>query len=53
MATAKLYGRPGSARGYAIREFLHRSDVPFEWHEIRTDEQARAFGLVHRYLADG
>jgi thioredoxin reductase (NADPH) len=45
MIAAKLYGRPGSARAYAIRDFLHRSDVPFQWIEVSTDEEARALGL--------
>jgi len=27
----KLYGRPGSPQAYAIRDFLYRCDVPFEW----------------------
>jgi thioredoxin reductase (NADPH) len=45
MAIATLYGKPGSAKAYAIRDFLHRSDVPFEWKDITNDEQARALGL--------
>jgi thioredoxin reductase (NADPH) len=28
----KVIGRPGSPEAYAIRDFLHRNDVPFEWH---------------------
>ena len=27
----KITGRPGSPQAYAIRDFLHRNDVPFEW----------------------
>ena len=27
----RVYGRLGNAAAYAIREFLHRCDVPFEW----------------------
>jgi thioredoxin reductase (NADPH) len=27
--------------GYMIRDFLHRSDIPFEWIELRDDEDAR------------
>jgi len=38
----KIYGRLGSATAYAIRDFLHRSDVPFEWIQLATDEQARS-----------
>jgi hypothetical protein len=30
----KLFGRSGSAAAYAIRDFLQRSDVPFEWHRL-------------------
>jgi thioredoxin reductase (NADPH) len=37
-----LFGRPGNATAYAIRDFLHRSDVPFEWIQLETDEQARS-----------
>src|SRR4051794_19747684 len=32
-APVKLYGRPGSPQAYAIRDFLYRSDIPFEWIE--------------------
>src|SRR5271169_3030115 len=38
----KLYGTPGSAASYSIRDFLQRSDVPFQWIELNSDEQARA-----------
>jgi thioredoxin reductase (NADPH) len=38
----KVFGRLGSATAYAIRDFLHRSDVPFEWVQLATDEQARS-----------
>lgn len=37
----QLLGTRGSASGYAIRDFLHRSDVPFEWIELTSDEEAR------------
>jgi thioredoxin reductase (NADPH) len=43
--TVKLYGRTGSAHAHAIRDFLHRSDMPFEWIEVPSDEAARALGL--------
>src|SRR4030095_8008959 len=46
MTSAKLYGRTGSAHAHAIRDFLHRSDVPFDWIEVTTDEQARALRLA-------
>src|SRR6267143_5590359 len=38
----KILGRAGSATAYAIRDYLHRSDVPFEWVQLVTDEQARS-----------
>src|SRR3979490_2869905 len=41
----KLYGTLGSPAAYAIRDFLTRSDVPFEWVELRTPEQAREIGI--------
>jgi thioredoxin reductase (NADPH) len=41
----RIYGRNGSATAYAIRDFLQRSDVPFEWIELKNDEQARAIGV--------
>ena len=41
----KVFGRTGSPPCYAVRDFLYRNDIPFEWVEIRTDDQARAIGL--------
>src|ERR1700738_4566175 len=41
----KSLGKPGSPIAYAIRDFLHRSDVPYEWIELQNDEQARAAGV--------
>jgi thioredoxin reductase (NADPH) len=38
----KIYGRLGSLDGYTIRDFLHRCDIPFEWIQLDSDEQARA-----------
>src|SRR6202030_445434 len=38
----RIFGRPGSPTAYAIRDYLHRSDVPFEWVQLVTDEQARS-----------
>jgi thioredoxin reductase (NADPH) len=38
----KIFGRTASSRGYMIRDFLHRSDVPFDWIELTSDEQARS-----------
>jgi thioredoxin reductase (NADPH) len=36
-----VIGRPGSAQAHAIRDFLYRSDVPFQWVEVRSDADAR------------
>ena len=41
----KIYGKVGCSRAYAIRNFLHRNDVPFEWIELKTDDQCRAIGI--------
>jgi len=43
--SVRVLGRSGSAEAYAIRDFLHRSDVPFEWIELTNDEEARQFGV--------
>src|ERR1700731_4672655 len=37
----KLYGTRGSSVAYSIRDFLQRSDVPFQWIELTSDEAAR------------
>ena len=37
-----IFGPPGSALSYAIRDFLYRSDVPFAWVQLMTDAQARS-----------
>src|SRR6202045_3523989 len=42
----KLFGTRGSSAAYAIRDFLYRSDVPFDWVELQSDEQARAVGAT-------
>jgi len=39
--TIKILGVPGCSLDYKLRDFLHRSDVPFEWIQITSDEQAR------------
>jgi len=36
----KLLGKAGSPLAYMIRDFLHRSDVPFEWIELGSDDAA-------------
>ncbi|MGC2822082.1 MAG: FAD-dependent oxidoreductase [Candidatus Sulfotelmatobacter sp.] len=38
----KLFGTRGSAEAHAIRDFLHRCDVPFEWIELSDDAKARS-----------
>jgi thioredoxin reductase (NADPH) len=34
----RLFGRRGSADAYAIRDFLHRSGVPFEWIDLTSTD---------------
>jgi thioredoxin reductase (NADPH) len=43
----RVIGRPGSATAYKIRDYLQRSDVPFVWVELDSDEQARTEGGVN------
>ena len=46
----RVFGRAGSPMAYTIRDFLHRSDVPFEWVQLMTDEEARLrAGVEHLY----
>jgi thioredoxin reductase (NADPH) len=42
----KVCGRRGAAEGYAIRDFLYRCDIPFEWIELDSDEAARSVAKV-------
>ena len=42
----RLLGTRGSSGAYVLRDFLHRSGVPFEWMELTTDEQARELAQV-------
>lgn len=44
-APIKIYGKVGCPLAYSIRDFLHRNDAPFEWHELRTDDECRLVGL--------
>src|SRR5262249_4892960 len=37
----QIYGRLGQANAYALRDFLQRSGVPFDWLELTSDEDAR------------
>jgi thioredoxin reductase (NADPH) len=46
----RIIGKAGSPMAYTIRDFLHRSDVPFEWVQLTTDEEARSLaGVEHLY----
>ncbi|MGH9712763.1 MAG: NAD(P)/FAD-dependent oxidoreductase [Candidatus Acidiferrales bacterium] len=45
VAAIRIFGRSESARAYAIRDFLRRGDVPFEWVEFISEEQARQIGV--------
>jgi len=40
-SAVRIYGKAGSAIAYTIRDFLARCDIPFEWIELRSDEEAR------------
>ena len=42
----KVCGRRGAAEGYAIRDFLYRCDIPFDWIELNSDEAARSVAKV-------
>jgi thioredoxin reductase (NADPH) len=44
-AAVKVFGKTGSPQCYAVRDFLYRNDVPFEWVEVHDDEEAKALGL--------
>jgi thioredoxin reductase (NADPH) len=39
--TIRVFGTRGSAACYSIRDFLNRSDIPLQWVELTSDEQAR------------
>jgi thioredoxin reductase (NADPH) len=42
----QVLGTRGSAEAYLIRDFLHRSDVPYQWIELKTHEEARRLAQV-------
>ncbi|HEX3685597.1 MAG TPA: FAD-dependent oxidoreductase [Bryobacteraceae bacterium] len=44
--TLKLFGPPASSAAYTIRDFLHRSDIPFEYVELKSDGQAQRDATV-------
>ncbi len=42
----RLYGNRGCGEAWSIRDFLQRSDVPFTWTELTSDEEARQLPQV-------
>ena len=42
-----VLGTHGSSAAYALRDFLYRSNVPFEWIELTSDQQAREMAKVN------
>jgi thioredoxin reductase (NADPH) len=42
----KIYGTGGSSACYSIRDFLHRSDVPFQWVDLTSEQRARTEAQV-------
>ncbi len=51
-APLKIFGTQDSSTAYGIRDFLQRSDVPFQWIDLTTDEQAREQAQVHNLSDD-
>src|SRR5580700_7124162 len=43
----RLLGTHDSSTGYGLRDFLYRNNVPFEWIELTSDEQARKLAQVN------
>lgn len=48
--TVKLFGAKHSPTAYAIRDFLQRSVVAFEWIELQSDEEAHTLAQVENLL---
>ena len=44
---ATLFGLPNSSEGYELRDFLKRSGFPFEWIDLKTDDDARRLAGVN------
>src|SRR5580704_1418790 len=42
----QVIGIPGCSAAYSIRDFLHRSDVPFDWVVLKDDQEARKLGVA-------
>ena len=49
----KIVGQADSPAAYVLRDFLGRSDVPFEWVEVDTDERARTSAGVDSSTTSG
>ena len=43
---ATLFGLPNSSEAYELRDFLKRSGFPFEWIDLKTDDDARKLAGV-------
>ncbi len=43
---ATLFGLPNSSEAYELRDFLKRSGFPFEWIDLKTDDDARRLAGV-------
>src|SRR6266850_2574190 len=43
---ATLFGLPNSPEAYELRDFLKRSGFPFEWIDLKTDDDARMLAGV-------